>query len=149
MLLAPLAVTLTLWVWRVLSGREHHVQFDADTIAQARLIEAHAPPRARVLSAFSASRATLRTGRRSLAGHPWTMWSHGFAADARMEDLKRIYAGDPEALGLVARYRVDYILVGPVERAEVAPNEAYLAATFERVGEAGGAVLYRTRRSAT
>jgi hypothetical protein len=133
-------------VWRVVSGREHHVQFDADTIAQARLIEAHAPPRARVLSAFSASRATLVAGRRSLAGHPWTMWSHGFAADARMEDLKKIYAGSPEADALVAQYRIDFILVGPTERAELAPNDAWLDARFERVGEAGGAVLYKTRR---
>jgi hypothetical protein len=132
-------------VWRVVSGHEEWAQFDADTVAQARLIEQKTPPRARILSAFSSSRATLLTGRRSLVGHPWTMWSHGIAAEARLADMRRIFAGGGDADELLRRYRIDYVVVGPAERAELAPNDAYFA-KFESVGEAGGARLYRISR---
>jgi hypothetical protein len=132
-------------VWRVVSGHEEWTQFDADTVAQARLIEEKTPPRARILSAFSSSRATLLTGRRSLVGHPWTMWSHGLPAEARLADMRRIFAGGTDADALLRQYAVDYVLIGPAERSELSPNEAYFA-RFESVGDAGGARLYRIVR---
>jgi hypothetical protein len=133
-------------VWRVVSGTEEWTQFDADTVAQARLIEQKTPPRARILSAFGSSRATLLTGRRSLVGHPWTMWSHGLPAEARLADMRRIFAGEPGADALLKQYAVDYVLIGPAERSELSPNEGYFA-RFEIAGEAGGARLYRIARS--
>lgn len=132
-------------VWHDLAGVEEWVQFDADATAQAGLIEAHTPPRARVLSAFSASRAVLLTGRRSLVGHPWTMWSHGLQAEARLQDMRTIFSGAPEADRLLRQYRIDYVLVGPAEHTELAANDAYFS-KFESVGEAGGARLYRIRQ---
>jgi hypothetical protein len=143
--LALLTISGAVDVWRVVSGAEEWAQFDADTVAQAHLIEQKTPPRARILSAFSSSRATLLTGRRSLVGHPWTMWSHGLAAEARLADMKRIFAGAPEADGLLRQYQVDYVVIGPAERGELSPNEAYFA-KFESVGAAGGARLLRIPR---
>jgi hypothetical protein len=144
--LGLLTVSGAIDVWRVLSGREHWVHFDATAREQAALIEAHTPPRARVLAAFSSTRALLLTGRRSLVGHPWTMWSHGIDAEARLEDMRRIFAGAPEAGALIERYRIDYVLIGGTERAELSVNDAYFA-QFEKVGEAGGASLFKVRRS--
>jgi hypothetical protein len=131
-------------VWRVVSGREVWTQFDADATAQARLVEAHTPPRARILSAFSASRAVLLTGRRSPVGQPWTMWSHGLDAEGRLADMRKIFAGSSDADALIEQYAIDYVLVGPVERAELTVDDAYFS-KFERVGEAGGAILYKVR----
>lgn len=141
---AFVALTLSgaLDVWRVVSRSQEWVQFDHDAVAQARLIEAHTPPRARILSSMSANRAVLLTGRRSLVGHLWTMWTHGFDAAPRVDALKRIYAGDPEAGALLRRHRIDYILVGPAERGELTVNEAYLG-TLPVVGEGGHARLHR------
>ncbi len=132
-------------VWRVVSGREVWMQFDANAMAQARLIEERTPPRARVLSAFASGRAALLTGRRSLVGHPWTMWSHGIDAEARLADMRRIFGGAPDADGLIERYRIDYVLIGPLERGELTIDDGYFE-RFEKVGEAGGATLYKVRR---
>jgi uncharacterized membrane protein len=63
-------------------------------------------------------------------------------AQTASDHVAAMYAGGPEAGGLLQRYAVDYVLVGPVERAELGANEAYFA-RYEKVGEAGGAALYR------
>jgi uncharacterized membrane protein len=63
-------------------------------------------------------------------------------APTAAQHVRTMYAGGAEAARLLERYGVDYVLVGPVERAEVAANEPWFA-RFERVGEAGGAALYR------
>jgi hypothetical protein len=76
------------------------------------------------------------------------VWSHGLSADARIEAARKIFAGAPEADALLAEHAIDYVLVGPQERADPGVNEAYFA-TLEKVGEAGGASLYRVHRSGT
>jgi hypothetical protein len=129
-------------VWRVLSRQRDVVHFDAATVAQAALIEEKTPPRARILTSPSVSRPTLLTGRRSVVGAHFHIWTHGMNADAAGQDVRAMYAGGPDADRLLKQYDVDYVLVGPVERAEVAANEVYFQ-QFEKVGEAGGAALYR------
>jgi uncharacterized membrane protein len=71
------------------------------------------------------------------------MWSHGIDAEPRLEDMRRIFSGAPEADALLAKHRIDFVLIGPAERGELEVNDAYFS-KFERVGEAGGAALYRT-----
>ena len=81
------------------------------------MIEASTPPRARVLTAQSPSRATLLTGRRTVVGLPFHIWSHGIDAEGPSADVRRMYAGGEEAARLLATYRVDFVLLGPQERA--------------------------------
>jgi uncharacterized membrane protein len=88
------------------------------------------------------------TGRRTFLGYPGHVWSHGIDYTAREADLKSIYAGSPEALSLIAKDGIEYIVVGPLERAEmkqrgVALNESFFA-RFRKVGEAGEYRLYKT-----
>jgi uncharacterized membrane protein len=129
-------------VWRVVGRTQDIVHFDEATIGQARLIEAKTPPRARILTSQSVSRPTLLTGRRSVVGAPFHIWTHGMDAQTASDHVAAMYAGGAEAGGLLQRYAVDYVLVGPVERAELGANEGYFA-RYEKVGEAGGAALYR------
>jgi len=63
--------------------------------------------------------------------------------------LKSIYAGSPAAAGLIARERIEYVVVGPLEREElkqggVTVNEAFFN-RYTKVGEAGGFRLYKTK----
>jgi hypothetical protein len=129
-------------VWRVVSRQRDVVHFDAATVAQAALIETMTPPRARILTSQSVSRPTLLTGRRSVIGAEFHIWTHGMDAATAAQHVKAMYAGGSEADRLLKQYEVDYVLVGPVERAELAPNDAYFQ-RFDKVGEAGGAALYR------
>ena len=49
------------------------------------------------------------------------------SARARMKS-RRIYAGGTDAAALLAKYRVDYVVIGPQEHSVVKPNVAF----FER-----------------
>lgn len=50
----------------------------------------------------------------------------GLEQEQRWADMRRIYAGAPEAEALLARYGIDYVVVGPGERSEFTVNEAWL-----------------------
>jgi len=56
------------------------------------------------------------TGRRSLLGYPGSIWSRGLDSGQRETDIQKIYSGAPEAAALLRRNRVNYVLLGPLER---------------------------------
>ncbi|HKG14583.1 MAG TPA: hypothetical protein VKB12_14750, partial [Pyrinomonadaceae bacterium] len=89
------------------------------------------------------------TGRRTFLGYPGHVWSHGLNYDRREAELKRIYAGGADAAQLIAANGIEYVVVGPIERAEmkrygVALDESFFK-RFERAGGAGEYSLYKTR----
>ena len=134
-------------VWRVVGRLQDIAHFGPEVIEQARLIEEKTPPRARILTSQSVSRPTLLTGRRSVIGASFHIWTHGMNAQAAEQDVRLMYGGGAEADRLLKQYAVDYVLVGPIERAELHANEDYFA-RYERVGDAGGAALYRVSAAA-
>jgi uncharacterized membrane protein len=96
-------------------------------IAAIDWLRAHTPGSAVVLeavgpdySAFGHARISTFTGRATVlgwAGHE-VQWSHD--PDARAEDVKALYTTTDEARarGLLARYGVGYVVVGPLERTD-------------------------------
>ena len=68
----------------------------------------------------------MLSGRRSLLGYPGHIWSQGLDPGTRQADIGRIYAGEPDAVTLLGRYGIDFIVVGPQERRELRVNEAFL-----------------------
>jgi hypothetical protein len=55
-------------------------------------------------------------GRRVLIGYPGWLWTYGLPDYIQKgDDEGRILKGDPTALGLVHRYGVDYVMIGPQE----------------------------------
>jgi hypothetical protein len=91
-------------------------EFDNDGIAIARAIAADTEPRALVLHAPVYNPPVFLTGRRSLLGYPGQIWSRGLDAGTRETDIQKIYSGAPDALQLMRRAHVDYVLLGPEER---------------------------------
>jgi hypothetical protein len=67
------------------------------------------------------------TGRRVFMGYAGFLWANGLPYTDREKDLRAIYAGDPSAEDLIARNGISFIVDGPQERREVAPNDAFLA----------------------
>ena len=87
---------------------------------------------------------TALSGRRAVSGFPgWTFdigvpdWSQ------RVDDTRAILLGGPAALDAIERRGVDYVVVGPLERApEVGVDEAWWAANGRFVFRSGDWVVY-------
>ncbi len=87
---------------------------------------------------------TALSGRRAVSGFPgWTFdigvpdWSQ------RVDDTRAILLGGPAALEAIERRGVDYVVVGPLERApEVGVDEAWWAANGRFVFRSGDWVVY-------
>jgi hypothetical protein len=141
---AVLSLTLAtaLECWRVVSGASAVRVFDSSEVAFADAVDAAIPPKAVIAHAPSRNHAIFLTGRLSLLGNPSHVESHGFDYRTRESELERIYAGEPDAENLLAAHRIDYLVVGPEERAALHVNEAFLA-RYPSVTRVGGFTLYR------
>ena len=75
-------------------------------------------------------------------GYPGHIWTHGLEYAAREAEIKRIYAGAPDAEALLRGYRVSYVVVGPLERNTANVNDQFFS-RFTKVGEVGEYRLYK------
>jgi hypothetical protein len=143
-----LALTLAggLDVWRAVSGQTVYGEFDRDALALAAQIRSQTPPHAIFLNAPIWNSTVFLTGRPTLLGYDGHVWSRGLAYADRAADIRRIYAGEPDADALLSAYGIDYILVTPIERGTLTVNDAYIG-TFTKVAEAGEYALYEVPRS--
>jgi len=122
-------------VWRTVSGQVNYPVFSADASTVADRIRAITPPRSMFLNAPTYNTAVVLTGRRSLMRYPGHLSSHGIDYREREEDVKRMYRGGPDALGLLEKYGIEYVMVSPEER-EMNPNAAFFA-RFPVVAQSG------------
>lgn len=113
-------------LWRVVSRQIRIRLFDAEAIAFAHELARSTPPRALVLRAPTYDSPALLAGRRAVLGYFGHVWSQGLDAGDRDKDLRRIYAGAPDAVGLLEWYAVDFILIGPQERSQLDLDPALL-----------------------
>ena len=116
--------------------------FDAQGISFAELIKREVPPNAVVLHAPVHNHPVFLTGRRSLMGYPGHVWTHGLEYLQRESEIKRVYAGAPDADEILRKYGVEYAVVSPLERNELDVNEQFFS-KFQIVGEVGGYRLYK------
>lgn len=81
------------------------------------------------------------TGRSTLLGFYGWVWSHGLSYQQRAIDIEKIYIGDETAVGLIKKYKVSYITVGPHEKNQFQINQQFLE-RYRRINLAPGWVLY-------
>lgn len=122
-------------VWRTVSGQINYPVFSADAITLADRVRAVTPPRSMFLNAPTYNTAVVLTGRRSLMRYPGHLSSHGIDYREREEDVKRMYRGGPDALGLLETYGIEYVVISPEER-EMNPNTGFFA-RFPVVAQSG------------
>ena len=144
-LLLTLTLSGALDVWSVASGAAELRIFDADGVRFAETVKRVAGPRSTILHEPTFDTPIFLTGRRSVMGYPGHISSHGLAYLERQGEVRRIYAGAPDAANLLAKHRVDYVVVGPHERRESPVNEAFFA-RYKLVGETGEYRLYKIAR---
>jgi len=80
-----------------------------------------------ILTAASFNTPIFLTGRTIFMGYAGYLFANGLPYGDRERDLRAIYAGEPGAEDLLERSGISYIVLGPQERREVAPNDAFLA----------------------
>ncbi|HEY5838981.1 MAG TPA: hypothetical protein VIT19_08100, partial [Pyrinomonadaceae bacterium] len=131
-LAASLFVILTLAggldIFPLLTGQGEYQEFDRNGVEFAESVKETTPPTATILHAPIHNTPIFLTGRRSIMGYPGHIWTHGLDFGPRENEIKQIYAGGMDADALLAKYRVDYVVIGPHEESVVKPNVAF----FER-----------------
>ena len=144
-LLLMLTLSGMLDVWSVASGAAELRIFDADGVRFAETVKRETRPRSTILHEPTFDTPIFLTGRRSVMGYPGHISSHGLEYVGRQNEIRRIYAGAPDAESLLAKHGVDYVVVGPHERREAPVNEAFFA-RYSLVGETGEYKLYKIAR---
>jgi hypothetical protein len=145
LLILMLTASGALDVWRVVSEASEQREFDRAGVAFADVLKRETEPRSLILHAPTYNHPVYLTGRQSLMGYPGHLWSQGVDYSAREAEVKRIYAGAPDAEALLASHGVGYVVVGPLERAALQVNEQFFT-RFRKVGESGGYSLYKISR---
>ena len=144
-LLLTLTLAGALDVWSVASRAAEFRIFDADGVRFAETVKKLSRPRATVLHEPTFDTPVFLTGRRSVMGYPGHIGSHGIDWEERWREVRRIYSGGPAAEKLLAKYGVEFVVVGPHERREAHVNETFFSC-FELVGETGEYRLYKIAR---
>jgi hypothetical protein len=116
--------------------------FDAQGIRFAELVKQETAPRAMIIHAPVHNHPVFLTGRKSLMGYPGHVWTHGLEFAQRESEIRRVYAGAPDASAILRKYSVAFIVVSPLERNIVNVNEQFFS-KFKMVGEVGGYRLYK------
>lgn len=116
--------------------------FNAQGIKFSELIKQQTAARAMVIHAPVHNHPVFLTGRRSLLGYPGHVWTHGLEYGEREAEIKRVYAGAPDADAILQKYGVEYVVVSPLERNILSVNEQFFS-KFQIAGEVGGYRLYK------
>ena len=75
-------------------------------------------------------------------GYPGHIWTHGLDFGPREQEIKQMYSGATNAPALLAKYRVDYVVVSPQEISVVSPNMAFFS-RYPEVINVGEYHLYK------
>jgi hypothetical protein len=124
------------------------VQFtDAGGLQVAAWVRDHTSPTATfVVADEHNSPIPTLAGRRVLIGYPGWLWTYGLPDYAQKgTDDKLILGGDPSTPVLVAKYGVDYVMIGPQEISRGA-SRAYWDEHGTKVYDSASYVVYQTNR---
>jgi hypothetical protein len=76
------------------------------------------------------------------------LWGHGYEFREREADVRRIYAGAPDALELLGYYGVDYVFVGEAERRDLRADDSFFDSNLRAVHRAGDVTIYEVSSDA-
>lgn len=115
-------------------GRDRYGLLNAEELAVAYEVRQSTPPDA-VFAAGIQNNHPVPTmaGRRVIMGYPGWLWTEGLPYGPRESDLRALYAFTDEAGAIIARYGLDYLVLGPNEREALAANVDALRAAFPTV----------------
>ncbi|MGH9955938.1 MAG: hypothetical protein ACREBC_02265, partial [Pyrinomonadaceae bacterium] len=116
--------------------------FDRAGIQFAEVVKQETGPRSLIIHAPVHNHPVFLTGRRSLMGYPGHIWTHGLEFVQRESEIKRFFAGGPEAATLTSKYGITHAVVSPLERHNTQVNDQFFS-RFLKIGETGEYRLYQ------
>jgi uncharacterized membrane protein len=146
-LLIGMAFSGALDVARSLSPIENLEIFGRAELEFAALLREKTPPRALILHAPIHNSAVALSGRQSVMGYPGHLWTHGLDYEQRELDVKTIYKGGPQMTEPLSRLGVDYVVVGPAERAQLGADETNFGKLYQMVIDHAGYRVYQVKKT--
>jgi hypothetical protein len=144
-LLLMLTLSGALDVIRALSPVENLKLFGNGELAVASMIRAQTPPHSVILHAPIHNSVVALTGRRSVMGYPGHLWTHGIDYQAREAEVATSYRGGAEINEILSRLNIDYLIIGPAERSQLAVDESFFENRYQRVINHADYHVYRVR----
>ncbi|MBO0724604.1 MAG: hypothetical protein J2P52_03310 [Blastocatellia bacterium] len=149
-LAAALMVGLTLSgaldVTRALSPAENVEVFGKAELEVAALLREKTRPRALILHAPIHNSVVALSGRQSVMGYPGHLWTHGLNYAPRELDVKTIYKGGAQMIEPLSRLGIDYVIIGPAERLQLAPDETLFGKLYPVVIDHAGYRVYQVKK---
>jgi hypothetical protein len=100
-----------------LLGRDRHLILTREEVGLAETVRRSTDPHAIFAAGLQHNHPIpVLAGRRVLMSFPGWMWSQGADTKQREHDLRAILALGPTAKDLIAKYHVDYVVIGPNEK---------------------------------
>jgi hypothetical protein len=127
-------------------SQQRSLVFDSEEVAAADYVRRHTEPRALFLTAPVIEQPVLcLAGRATLRGPTFWLWSHGYEFRDRERDVRAIYSGSAEALGLLRYYDIDYVYLGAAERRGFKADASFFDANFNALYRSHTVTVYDTR----
>jgi hypothetical protein len=131
-------------VFALVTKQGEYQEFDRDGVTFAEMIKQQTPPRATILHAPIHNTPVFLTGRRSLMGYPGHIWTHGINFGPRETDIRKIYSGSADAVSLLSKYGVDYVVIDPQERSVMPVNTDFFS-SYPEIVKIGEYHLYKIK----
>jgi hypothetical protein len=135
-------------LWRM--TRTEHVanrMWSRQETVLAEEFRALSSPTARVLcSDYHHHWVTGLTGRPVLLGYRGWLGSYGVDYSGVANDVGTMLSGGPDAESLLARYRVEFVVVGPSERRDFGADESYFEQHHHLILERADTKVFRVER---
>jgi len=87
-------------------------------------------------------------GRKIILGFRGWLWSWGIDYSAREADVRLMFQGDSHTSNLLAKYGVDYVIIGPGEKSNFQANEAYYQSHYPLLLDRPGQQIFDVRPQA-
>jgi hypothetical protein len=131
-------------VFALMTSQGEYQEFDRNGVVFAEMIKQQTPAQATILHAPVHNTPIFLTGRRSLMGYPGHIWTHGIDFGQRETDIKKIYSGSPDAVSLLSKYSVDYVVIDPQEHSVMPVNTEFFS-RYPEVLKIGEYHLYKIK----
>jgi hypothetical protein len=117
-------------VYRVVSGQPNLIIINRDEMAFAEKMSAVLPTRTVVVSAPIHNSPLLLTGRTAFMNYPGFLWTNGLPYEEREREVEVIYRGGAEAMAVLKKHGLHYLILGPQEERWASENRVSLAKEF-------------------
>ncbi|MDR4508003.1 MAG: PA14 domain-containing protein [Candidatus Brocadiaceae bacterium] len=106
-------------------------EYSTEEIELANRISLETPVDAIFLTTRKHNHPVYLSGRKTLMGHPFHLWSHGYTGKTkRAEDILYMMSGKLGAIPIIESYRLHYAVVGPPEK-DMYVNRFFFSRNYE------------------